>query len=187
VIVKAECNALGTNRRFIVTTRGGAAVLPEAAYDEYARRGESENRNKEFKDGVIADRLSCHRFMANYFRLHVHAAALNLMVRLRLAVADPPTLTTRDRPQDQEVPVVDPQLPVAALKDRERRRYHNYRRRLDPLGEAHLSTWRTLLIKVSGEVVPRARCLRVILPASWPHLHWFVHVCQRIAPHPVPV
>ena len=93
VIVKAECNALGTNRRFIVTTRAGAAVLPEAAYDDYAMRGESENRNKELKQGVIADRLSCHRFMANYFRLQMHAAALNLMVRLRRVVADPPALT----------------------------------------------------------------------------------------------
>jgi hypothetical protein len=181
VIVKAECNALGTNRRFIVTTRAGAAILPEAAYDDYAMRGESENRNKELKEGVIADRLSCHRFMANYFRLQVHAAALNLMVRLRRVVADPPALTTWDQPHDEQVPVADPELPVDALADRERRRYHNYRRRLDPLGEGHLSTWRTLLIKVAGEVVQSVRRLRVILPASWPHLEWFVHVCQRIA------
>lgn len=181
VIVKAECNALGTNRRFIVTTRAGAALLPEAAYDDYAMRGESENRNKELKEGVIADRLSCHRFMANYFRLQLHAAALNLMVRLRRVVADPPTLTTWDQRHDQEVPVRDPELPVAALAGEERRRYHNYRRRLDPLGEGHLATWRTLLIKVAGEVVQSVRRLRVILPTSWPHLDWFVQVCARIA------
>jgi len=54
VIVKAECHSLGTDRRFIVTTRAGAAVLPEASYDDYALRGESENRNKELKQGVIA-------------------------------------------------------------------------------------------------------------------------------------
>ena len=80
VIVKAEADALGTNRRFIVTSREEACVVPQAAYDAYAERGESENRNKELKRGVMADRLSCHRFVANYFRLHLHAAALNLVV-----------------------------------------------------------------------------------------------------------
>lgn len=181
VIVKAECNALGTNRRFIVTSRAGAAVLPEAAYDDYAMRGESENRNKELKEGVIADRLSCHRFVANYFRLQVHAAALNLLVRLRRVVADPPPLTTWDQPHAEQVPVTDPTQPIEALQGRDRRRYHNYRRRLDPLGEGHLSTWRTLLIKVAGEVIQSARRLRVILPASWPHLKWFAQACQHIA------
>jgi hypothetical protein len=38
-------------------------------------RGESENRNKEFKCDLVAmDRLSDHRFVANYFRLYPHAA-----------------------------------------------------------------------------------------------------------------
>ena len=181
VIVKAECNAIGPNRRFIITTRPGAAVMPEAAYDDYAMRGESENRNKELKEGTAADRLSCHRFMANYFRLHLHAAALNLLVRLRRVVADPPTLTTWDQPHAEQVPVADPTQTVETLDGNERRRYHNYRRRLDPLGEGHLSTWRTLLIKVAGEVTRSVRRVRVVLPASWPHLPWFVHVCQRIA------
>ncbi len=181
VIVKAECNKLGTNRRFIVTTRPGAAVLPEAAYDDYAMRGESENRNKELKEGVLADRLSCHRFVANYFRLQMHAAALNLMVRLRRLVADPPTLTTWDQAHAEQVPVADATLPIAALDGRERRRYHNYRRRLDPLGEGHLSTWRTLLIKVAGEVRCSVRRILVTIPSGWPHREWFARVCARIA------
>ena len=42
VIVKAEANAQGTNRRFIVTNRSGARIVPEAAYDDYAGRGEAE-------------------------------------------------------------------------------------------------------------------------------------------------
>jgi hypothetical protein len=54
--------------------------LPQAAY---ADRGESENRNKEIKCGLEADRLSDHRYLANLFRLYLHAAALNLLVRLR--------------------------------------------------------------------------------------------------------
>ncbi|HEY3245466.1 MAG TPA: transposase, partial [Phycisphaerae bacterium] len=68
--------------RFIVTNRPGAALLPEGCYDEYVGRGESENRNKEIKNGVAGDRLSCQRFLPNYLRLMLHAAALNLLVRL---------------------------------------------------------------------------------------------------------
>src|SRR5271155_3189178 len=90
VIVKAEANAQGTNRRFIVTNRPGAQILPEAAYDDYARRGESENRNKELKCGLQIDRTSDHRFLANYFRLYLHAVAFNLLVRFRQAMALPP-------------------------------------------------------------------------------------------------
>src|SRR5439155_26704415 len=88
VVVKAEANALGTNRRFVTTNRPGAPHYLEATYDEYARRGESENRNKEFKCGMAMDRLSDHRFLATYFRLYLHAAALNLLVRLRQELAD---------------------------------------------------------------------------------------------------
>jgi hypothetical protein len=189
VIVKAECNRIGTNRRFVVTNRPGAAVLPGAAYDDYAGRGESENRNKELKEGVSADRLSCHRFVANYFRLQLHAAALNLLVRLRAVVADPPALGAEHDPRrgalpHEEranlVPVQDPTLPIAALAKPERRRYQNYRCRKDPLGEGHLATWRTLLIKVAGEVIQSARRILIRIPAHWPYRRWLQEVCRRL-------
>ena len=70
----------------------------EATYDEYAMRGESENRNKEFKWGMAMDRLSDHRFLSNHFRLYLHAAALNLLVRLRREIADPPPAAAGDVP-----------------------------------------------------------------------------------------
>src|SRR5207253_9558449 len=73
VVVKAEAHAQGTNRRVVVTNRPGAQVLPQAAYDEYAERGESENRNKEIKCDLEGDRLSDHRYLANLFRLYLHA------------------------------------------------------------------------------------------------------------------
>jgi hypothetical protein len=92
VVVKAEANARGTNRRFVVTNRRGAALYPRETYDEYIQRGESENRNKEFKGGLAGDRLSDHRFVANYFRLYLHVAALNLLVRLRVSVRSSPLL-----------------------------------------------------------------------------------------------
>jgi hypothetical protein len=65
VVVKCEAHAQGTNRRAVVTNRPGALVMPGAAYDAYADRGESENRNKELKVGLSADRLSDHRYFAN--------------------------------------------------------------------------------------------------------------------------
>lgn len=74
VVVKAEANAQGTNRRFVVTNRAGAGRYLEATDDKYAMRGESENCNKEFKCGLAMDRLSDHRFVANYFRLYLHGS-----------------------------------------------------------------------------------------------------------------
>lgn len=180
VIVKAECNRLGTNLRFLVTDRPGAGVIPEAAYDDYVERGESENRNKELKTELLGDRLSCHRFVANYFRLMLHAAALNLLIRLRRVVADPPTLTTSDDRSGDAVPVADPTLPVEALQGDERRRYHRYRRQRDPLGQGHIATWRTMLIKVACEVSQATRRILLRLPAHWPFLPWFTRVCQGI-------
>jgi len=181
VIAKAECNRLGTNLRFVVTNRPGAAVLPEACYDNYVERGESENRHKELKNDFSGDRLSCHRFVANYFRLQLHCAALNLLIRLRRVVADPPGLTTQDDPSGERVPVADPTMPVEALTGPERHRYHTRRRQRDPLGQGHLGTWHTFLIKVAGEVSQSVRRIRVTIPAHWPHLSWFRHVCERIA------
>jgi hypothetical protein len=182
VIAKAECNHLGTNLRFVVTNRTGAVIYPEACYDNHVQRGESENRNKELKNGLAGDRLSCHRFVANYFRLMMHAAALNLLIRLRRLVANPPTLTSVENPCPGDcVPVTDPTMPVEALTGPERRRYHRYRRRKDPLGEGQIATWRTLLIKVAGEVTQSARRILVKIPAHWPHLGWFKHVCDAIA------
>src|SRR4051812_10157667 len=88
VVIKVEANPEGTNRRAVVTNRPGCRVLPSAIYDEYAMRGESENRNKELKVELHAGRLSDHRFLANFFRLYLHTAALNLLVRLRHTVAE---------------------------------------------------------------------------------------------------
>lgn len=181
VIAKAECNHLGINLRFIVTNRPGAAILPETCYDNHVQRGESENRNKELKNGLAGDRLSCHRFVANYFRLMMHTAALNLLIRLRGVVADPPELARRDDPNRGDcVPVEDPTMPAESLSGDERRRYHNYRRRLDPLGQGHITTWRTMLIKVAGEVTQSARRIVVRIPDHWPHLEWFRRVCAAI-------
>jgi hypothetical protein len=80
VIYKAEVMEKGTNRRFVVTTRSDE---PKPLYEFYAKRGEGENWIKDLKLHTKADRLSCHRFMANQFRLLLHAAAYWLMDALR--------------------------------------------------------------------------------------------------------
>jgi hypothetical protein len=49
VVLKAEAQAQGTNRRAVVTNRSGCVVLPHAVYDEYAMRGASANLNKELR------------------------------------------------------------------------------------------------------------------------------------------
>jgi hypothetical protein len=165
-IVKCEVNAEGTNRRGVVTNRSGAPLLPEAAYDDYVDRGESENRNKELKCGLSTDRLSDHRYMANLFRLFLHVQAHNLLVRIRREIAAPP----------QPLPD-DDALPVEALSGRARKQFANLRRRADPLGEGHPATWRTRLIKVAAEVVERARCIRVRLSGSWPYLAHYAALC----------
>jgi hypothetical protein len=176
IVIKAEAHAQGTNRRAVVTNRPGWEAMPSAIYEEYAERGESENRNKELKRELQADRLSDHRFMANFFRLYLHTAAFNLMVRLRHAVVLPtPTVAELGLPAE---------LPAAAIDVPHRRRYFNKRRERDPLGEGFACTWRTRLIKVAAEIITRARRVIVRLSGSWPHLDHFLAVSRAIAPRP---
>jgi Transposase DDE domain group 1 len=70
----------GTNTRFVLTTRNDE---PKDLYEFYVRRGESENWIKDFKLHLKADRLSCSRFVANQFRLLLHACAYWLLDTLR--------------------------------------------------------------------------------------------------------
>jgi hypothetical protein len=81
VIYKAEVLEKGTNTRFVVTSHSDDE--PERLYNWYVRRGESENHIKDFKLALKADRLSCHRFLANQFRLLLHAMAYWLLDTLR--------------------------------------------------------------------------------------------------------
>jgi len=168
VVIKCEANPQGTNRRAVVTNRPGAFVLPGAAYDEYADRGEGENRNKELKCGLQADRLSDHRSFANLFRLYLHTAAYNLVVRMRHRVVDPPK---EAHPED---------MPTEALAGRHRRQWHNRRREHDPLGEGQPCTWRTRLIKVGACVLETTRRVVVHLSSSWPYLNHYRQVTRQV-------
>jgi hypothetical protein len=81
VIVKAEHTAKGANPRFVVTNEPGDAR--ELYEDVYCQRGEMENRIKEQQLDLFAGRTSCHRFLANQFRLLLSSAAYVLVQALR--------------------------------------------------------------------------------------------------------
>jgi len=76
IIYKVELNSEGTNRRFLVTNMKG---LPVHLWRLYCDRGTAETFIDQLKNALKADRLSCHRFVANAFRLIQFAFAYNLM------------------------------------------------------------------------------------------------------------
>jgi hypothetical protein len=134
--------------------------------------------------------------VANYFRLYLHAAAMNLLVRLRRFIAEPlpapgpqaETAPPSSQPGEAACPAAETCVPAEALTGEERQRHFRLRRQRDPLGEGHPCTWRTLLIKVAAEVLVRTRRIVIRLSSSWPHLGWYLRVCERLGnPLPTPV
>ena len=83
ILVKVDVTAQGLNVRFMVTNRRGPAADLIAWYDD---RGMAENWIKELKLDIHADRLSCHRFRANAYRLQLHTLALLLLAYFRRRV-----------------------------------------------------------------------------------------------------
>ena len=67
-------------RFIVVNVPGGPQELYE---DVYCQRGDMENRIKEQQLDLFADRTSCHRFLANQFRLLLSSAAYVLVQALR--------------------------------------------------------------------------------------------------------
>jgi hypothetical protein len=129
------------------------------------------------------DRLSDHRFCANYFRLYLHALAMNLLVRLRRVVADPPSTaaasTLAGNASGCAIGEVEP-VPAEAQTGAERRRRFRERRQRDPLCEGQPCTWWQLVIEVAAAVVVSARRVVVRLSSSWPNLGWYRQVCERL-------
>jgi len=77
VVIKAEITRGELNPRFVVTSLTNKT--PEELYEFYCGRGDQENRIKEMKLDLQSGRTSCHRFLANQFRLLLHTAACVLM------------------------------------------------------------------------------------------------------------
>lgn len=84
-IGKAEVTADGDNPRFLLTSIRG--FDPETLHRAYCERGQCENWIKDLKNALSADRLSCSRYTANFFRLLLHATAYRLLHALRQRIA----------------------------------------------------------------------------------------------------
>lgn len=85
VIVKAEHLGDKANPRFVVTSVQD--MEPRAIYQTlYCPRGQAENAIKDFKRALAGDRLSCTTYVANAFRLLLHAVAYRLLDALRRVV-----------------------------------------------------------------------------------------------------
>lgn len=82
IICKVEVSEKGENLRFVVTNlqHGRKAYVYETIY---CGRGQMENYIKDHKRFLHSDRLSCHKFEANQFRLFLHSAAYVLMHHLK--------------------------------------------------------------------------------------------------------
>jgi hypothetical protein len=79
VVVKWEITYGSANPRFVVTDLTEAdGWHAHEGYRFYCARGDRENRIKEFKLDMAGGRLSCMTFLANQFRLILHAAAFIL-------------------------------------------------------------------------------------------------------------
>lgn len=81
IISKVEVSDQGPNVRFVVTNLKHRR--PQQLYElMYCGRGQMENFIKNHKTYLHSDRLSCHTFFANSFRLLLHSAAYILLQSL---------------------------------------------------------------------------------------------------------
>jgi hypothetical protein len=92
IIAKVEITETGqANRRFVVTNMADAAE--EVYRGFYVKRGNVPERPiGELKNGLAMDRLSSHRFLANWQKLLMHTLAYLLWALFREANAQTPEL-----------------------------------------------------------------------------------------------
>ena len=84
VVGKAEHLAKGENPRFVVTSLPPETFDARTLYEqEYCARGNMENRIKEKKLFLFADRVSCQTMRANQVRLCLSTVAYIVMRALR--------------------------------------------------------------------------------------------------------
>jgi Transposase DDE domain group 1 len=149
VVCKVERSHRGENPRFVVTTLSDfpASLIYDVAY---CARGQAENFIKDLKNALQADRLSCHRFVANAFRLLLHAIAYRLMHALRATVA-------RVAPAVEYVSTEHVRLATAQM-----------------------DTLRLRLLKVAAHVTASVRRVLVRLPRAFPLAHVFFAVARDL-------
>ena len=81
IVAKAEYSEKGSNPRFIVSNMNGD---PDYLYDNiYCARGNMENDIKQIQLELFSDRMSCHKWDGNQFRLLLSSLAYILIERMR--------------------------------------------------------------------------------------------------------
>ncbi|MGH7357472.1 MAG: IS1380 family transposase [Candidatus Rokuibacteriota bacterium] len=142
VIIKAEVvrhpgRDPKNNPRFVVTNLPDP---PETVYQIYCGRGDMENRLKELHQGLAMDRTSCHRFLANQFRVLLTVGAYILFQTLQAqaqgtACAGAQVSTLRER-----------LVKLAAWVERSVRRIVLHL----PTSGAWLATWRQIALRIAA-------------------------------------
>ena len=108
-------------------------------------------------------------YFANLFRLYLHTAAYNLLVRLRHEVADPPhEPTSEEVPAEASASAVNVAVGTITVAS------------VTHWAKVSLANWCTRLIKVAARVRETSRRVVVELSASWPYLGHFQEVVQRL-------
>ena len=106
VVAKAEHLGDKPYPRFVVTTLDfvPARLVYERAY---CGRGDAENRIKDFKNALQGDRLSCTTYVANAFRLLLHAFAYHLLDSNATSHSDRGNAMRQNEPRSRRDAVVN--------------------------------------------------------------------------------
>ncbi len=113
---KVESTGHRLNLRYIcsnIKTEKAEALY----YGFYTRRGDaSENRIKEFKNMCYADRLSCHLFIANYFRMLLSGLCYEFYYQIKQLIKQ----TSHEEPKHWQIDNIRLYLIKAGAMVRER-------------------------------------------------------------------
>lgn len=181
IVLKAERTKASTDIRCVVTTLG--TLPPRETYGLYAGRGDAENRIKDFKRGLMADRLSCHLYLANAFRLQLHAGAYELLYGLReqaltsdVATPTAPPTTPADPARSAQEATGLEHLLSLCLYARAIVGHETTVRAPRP----EFRTLRERLLKVAATVRRSARRIWIALPQSFPGAAVFRRLLARL-------
>lgn len=149
VVVKWEITCGSANPRFFVTDLEEAEGWTDhRVHRFYCERGDRENRIKEFKLDLEGDRLSCSDFLANQFRLYLHAAAYVLYQYLQVAIR---AVAPQNDLAKAQVGTLRSRFMKVAVRVRERCRVV----RLHLCSSfPHRALWQALATRLLGEVSP---------------------------------
>lgn len=145
VVAKGEVTQGDRNTRYVVTNLTAAdGWTPRRVYLFYCGRGNPENRIKEFKVDLRADRLSCEFRRANQFRLVLHVAAYHLYQQVQDALA----AVTGSKSEWQRAQVATIREKLCKVAARVRTRCRTVRVSL-PNSYPWADVWRALVLHLS--------------------------------------